>query len=417
MRTLEVALGERTYPIHIGAGVLRDAGPLLAKRGVANAVVVTNSTVAAFWLAPLLESLAMAGIAAQTVQIPDGEAHKNWETLQAVVTRLLELRAERSTTLIALGGGVVGDITGFAAAIYQRGMPFVQVPTTLLAQVDSSVGGKTGINHPLGKNMVGAFHQPRAVLIDTDCLRTLPPRELAAGLAEVIKYGAIRDMGFLAWLEAQMDALNAHDPRALAHAIHESCRIKAEIVGADEREHGDRALLNFGHTFGHAIENAMGYGQWLHGEAVAAGMVVAADVSRRLHRVDAADVERLRTLVARAGLPTEAPALGFERWMALMGRDKKVVAGTIRYILLDALGRATVTADVPDAVLRQVLRSGRSIRRDRSGGLRPPMTRSSSPTCRVPATRCPIADFLGVRRARVPAGADPAPGPGCLPAG
>jgi len=355
MQTLEVALGERTYPIHIGAGVIRDAGPLLAKRGIANAVIVTNRTVAAFWLAPLLESLAMARIAAQTVQIPDGEAHKNWETLQAVVTRLLELRAERSTTLIALGGGVVGDITGFAAAIYQRGMPFVQVPTTLLAQVDSSVGGKTGINHPLGKNMVGAFHQPRAVLIDTDCLRTLPPRELAAGLAEVIKYGAIRDIGFLAWLEAQMDALTAHDPRALAHAIHESCRIKAEIVGADEREHGDRALLNFGHTFGHAIENAMGYGQWLHGEAVAAGMVVAVDVSRRLHRVDAADVERLRTLVARAGLPTVAPALGFDRWMALMGRDKKVVAGTVRYILLDALGRASIDSAVPDDVLRAAL--------------------------------------------------------------
>jgi 3-dehydroquinate synthase len=355
MRTLEVALAERTYPIHIGAGVVRRAGALLAERGVTNAVVVTNATVAGHWLAPLCESLAAAGITPQTVQVPDGEAHKNWETLQAVVTRLLELRAERSTTLIALGGGVVGDITGFAAAIYQRGMPFVQVPTTLLAQVDSSVGGKTGINHPLGKNMIGAFYQPRAVLIDTDCLRTLPPRELAAGLAEVIKYGAIRDIEFLAWLEARMDALVARDPGALAHAIHESCRIKAAIVGADEREHGERALLNFGHTFGHAIENAMGYGQWLHGEAVAAGMVVAADVSRRLGRIDAADVLRLRALVARAGLPTEAPALGFERWMALMGRDKKVVAGTIRYVLLDALGRAVVSADVPDAVLREAL--------------------------------------------------------------
>jgi 3-dehydroquinate synthase len=217
------------------------------------------------------------------------------------------------------------------------------------------VGGKTGINHPLGKNMVGAFYQPRAVLIDTDCLRTLPSRELAAGLAEVIKYGAIRDIGFLAWLEAQMDALVAREPAVLAHAIHESCRIKAEIVGADEREHGDRALLNFGHTFGHAIENAMGYGQWLHGEAVAAGMVVAADVSRRLGRIGAADVERLRTLVARAGLPTDAPALGFDRWMALMGRDKKVVGGTVRYILLDALGRASVASAVSDDVLRAAL--------------------------------------------------------------
>ena len=356
MRTLEVALAERSYPIHIGAGVVRRSGALLAERGVTNAVVVTNATVAGHWLAPLCESLAAAGITSQTVPVPDGEAHKNWETLQAVVTRLLELRAERSTTLIALGGGVVGDITGFAAAIYQRGMPFVQVPTTLLAQVDSSVGGKTGINHPLGKNMIGAFYQPRAVLIDTDCLRTLPPRELAAGLAEVIKYGAIRDIEFLAWLEARMDALVARDPGALAHAIHESCRIKAAIVGADEREHGDRALLNFGHTFGHAIENAMGYGQWLHGEAVAAGMVVAADVSRRLGRIDVADVHRLRAIVARAALPTEAPALGFERWMALMGRDKKVVAGTIRYVLLDALGRAAISADVPDAILREALR-------------------------------------------------------------
>ena len=355
MRTLEVALAERSYPIHIGAGVVRRAGPLLAERGVANAVVVTNATVAGHWLAPLCESLAAAGIAPHTVQIPDGEAHKNWATLQAVVTRLLELRAERSTTLIALGGGVVGDVTGFAAAIYQRGMPFVQVPTTLLAQVDSSVGGKTGINHPLGKNMVGAFYQPRAVLIDTDCLRTLPSRELAAGLAEVIKYGAIRDIGFFAWLEAQMDALVAREPAVLAHAIHESCRIKAEIVGADEREHGDRALLNFGHTFGHAIENAMGYGQWLHGEAVAAGMIVAADVSRRLGRVGPADVQRLRTLVARAGLPTDAPQLGFDRWMALMGRDKKVVAGTVRYILLDALGRASIDSAVPDDVLRAAL--------------------------------------------------------------
>jgi len=355
MRTLEVALAERSYPIHIGAGVIRGAGRLLAERGVENAVVVTNATVAGHWLAPLCESLAAAGIAPHTVQIPDGEAYKNWETLQAVVTRLLELRAERSTTLIALGGGVVGDVTGFAAAIYQRGMPFVQVPTTLLAQVDSSVGGKTGINHPLGKNMVGAFYQPRAVLIDTDCLRTLPSRELAAGLAEVIKYGAIRDIGFLAWLEAQMDALVAREPAVLAHAIHESCRIKAEIVGADEREHGDRALLNFGHTFGHAVENAMGYGQWLHGEAVAAGMIVAADVSRRLGRIGPADVQRLRTLVVRAGLPTDAPALGFDRWMALMGRDKKVVAGAVRYILLDALGRASIESAVPDDVLRAAL--------------------------------------------------------------
>jgi 3-dehydroquinate synthase len=272
-----------------------------------------------------------------------------------VLTRLLELRAERKTMVIALGGGVVGDVAGFAAAIYQRGMPFVQVPTTLLAQVDSSVGGKTGISHPLGKNMIGAFYQPRAVLIDTDCLATLPSREYAAGLAEVIKYGAIRDAAFFAWLERNMDALVARDPAALAHAIEVSCRTKAEIVAADEREEGVRALLNFGHTFGHAIENAVGYGEWLHGEAVAAGMAVAALVSHRLGRLDAADLARLRDLLVRARLPVTAPALGFERWMALMARDKKVSGGAIRFILLDALGRAAISADVPPAVLREVL--------------------------------------------------------------
>ena len=272
-----------------------------------------------------------------------------------VLTRLLELRAERSTMLVALGGGVVGDIAGFAAAIYQRGIAFIQIPTTLLAQVDSSVGGKTGVNHPLGKNMIGAFYQPRAVLIDTDCLQTLPARELAAGLAEVIKYGAIRDAGFFAWMEDRMEALVARDPAALAEAIHTSCRIKAEIVGGDEREQGERALLNFGHTFGHAIEGGMGYGQWLHGEAVATGMVIAAEVSRRMLRIDADASARVRSLVARAGLPVIAPALGFERWKALMGRDKKVVAGAIRYVLLDALGRAAISADVPDSILREVL--------------------------------------------------------------
>jgi len=249
--------------------------------------VVTNDTVAAHWLPPLRQSLAEGGVLAETVLIADGEAHKNWATLQDVLTRLLELRTERGTVVVALGGGVVGDVAGFAAAIYQRGVPFVQIPTTLLAQVDSSVGGKTGVNHPLGKNMIGAFYQPRAVLIDTDCLRTLADRELAAGLAEVIKYGAIRDAEFFAWLEARMDDLVRRDAHALAHAIHTSCRIKAGIVGADEREHGERALLNFGHTFGHAIENGMGYGAWLHGEAVATGMVIAAEVSERLGRIDA----------------------------------------------------------------------------------------------------------------------------------
>jgi len=356
LRTVTVALGERSYPVHVGSGLLREAGPHLAPLlATPRAVIVTNPVVAAHWLAPLRESLTDAGVGSEVVLIPDGETHKNWSTLQDLLTRLLELRAERSTTLIALGGGVVGDIGGFAAAIYQRGMPFVQVPTTLLAQVDSSVGGMTGINHPLGKNMIGAFYQPRAVLIDTACLATLPAREVTAGLAEVIKYGAIRDPRFLAWLESNVERLLGGDPEALSHAIAESCLIKAEVVAADEREGGVRALLNFGHTFGHAIEAGLGYGAWLHGEAVAAGMAVAARLSARLRLIADADVARLTTLLRNARLPVEAPALGAERYIALMGHDKKVVAGAIRFVLLRALGDAFVTADVPPADLRAVL--------------------------------------------------------------
>ena len=252
MKTLEVALGERAYPIRIGSGLLSRAGEFLTDAVRGRAVIVTNAIVASHHLEPLRKSLATGGITTDVVLVPDGEQHKAWPTLQDIVTRLLELRAERNTTLMALGGGVVGDLTGFAAAIYQRGMPFVQIPTTLLAQVDSSVGGKTGINHPLGKNMIGAFWQPRAVLIDTDCLRTLPPRETTAGLAEVIKYGAIRDSTFFAWLESNLSRIKDGDVDALTHAIFESCRIKADVVGADERETGERAILNFGHTFGHA---------------------------------------------------------------------------------------------------------------------------------------------------------------------
>ncbi len=353
--TLDVALGARSYPIHIGAGIVGRAGTLLAPLAIGRAVVVTNATVAAHWLAPLQASLAAAGIAATCLLIPDGETHKNQGTLDDLLTRLIQMRAERSTVLIALGGGVVGDLTGFAAAVYQRGMPFVQIPTTLLAQVDSSVGGKTGINHPLGKNMIGAFHQPLAVLADTRCLDTLPPRELAAGLAEVIKYGAIRDVAFFGWLEENIDRLVRREPEALVHAVHASCRIKAEIVGADEREHGERALLNFGHTFGHAIEAGLGYGTWLHGEAVGAGMILGAEVSRRLGSIDPHGVARLAALVVKAGLPVQAPTLGFERWMTLMGRDKKVAGGAIRYILLDALGKARIRADVSEAILRDVL--------------------------------------------------------------
>ena len=355
-RTLEVRLGERSYPIHIGSGTIARAGEVLAREGARRAVVVTNEAVAAHWLAPLRASLEAHAVASDVIAIPDGESHKNFATLETVVTRLLELKAERKTMIVALGGGIVGDIAGFAAAVYQRGMPFVQVPTTLLAQVDSSVGGKTGINHPLGKNMIGAFYQPRAVLIDTQCLSTLPEREVAAGLAEVIKYGAIRDAAFFAWLEGNADALVARDPAALAHAIHESCRIKAAIVAADEREEGERALLNFGHTFGHAIENGVGYGEWLHGEAVAAGMVVAARVSQRVGRIARGDADRLQALVARAGLPVSVPALGFERWKSLLARDKKVALGTVRYVLLDAIGKAVIVAGLPDDVLAEFLR-------------------------------------------------------------
>jgi len=354
-RILTVGLAARSYPIRIGRGTIARTGALVASLGAKHVVIVTNPTVAAHWLAPVRDSVGASGARCDVVVVPDGEAHKSFATLEDVVTRLLELKAERRSLVVAVGGGVVGDVAGFAAAIYQRGMPFVQIPTTLLAQVDSSVGGKTGINHPFGKNMVGAFYQPRAVLIDTDCLATLPPRELAAGLAEVIKYGAIKDAAFFAWLEENIGALVARDAAALAYAIHESCRTKAAIVAADEREEGERALLNFGHTFGHAIENGVGYGEWLHGEAVAAGMVLAAEVSQRTGRIGSADARRLRDLVGRAGLPVAPPALGFDRWRALMARDKKVQAGTVRFVLLDAIGEAVISADVPDDVLRELL--------------------------------------------------------------
>jgi 3-dehydroquinate synthase len=356
MEVLEVALGERSYPIRIGSGLLAQAGALLAPLLPAGrAVIVTNPVVARFWVEPLRASLAAHAIRHETILVPDGETQKTWATVHDVLTRLLEQRAERGTTLLALGGGEVGDLAGFAAAIYQRGIPFVQIPTTLLAQVDSSVGGKTGVNHPLAKNMIGAFHQPSAVLIDTDCLATLPPRELAAGVAEVIKYGAIRDRAFFDWLEANVERLIARDADALAHAIAESCRIKAEIVAADERETGERALLNFGHTFGHAIEAGVGYGEWLHGEAVAAGMAMAAELSARIGLLAEADVARLRSLLSRARLPVAGAALGADRYLTLMSRDKKVARGSIRFVLLRALGHGFVTADVPEAELRAAL--------------------------------------------------------------
>ena len=347
MRTLTVALGERSYPIHIGAGLLGVAGELLPPPRAARAIIVTNATVAAHHLVPLRSALARAGVRNDTVLIPDGEVHKDWATLTAIHTRLLELGAERSTLLVALGGGVVGDLAGFAAATYQRGMPLVQIPTTLLAQVDSSVGGKTAINHPLGKNMVGAFYQPSAVIIDTATLATLPARELAAGAAEVIKYGAACDAGFFEWLDAALERLLARDDDAVAHAIFESCRIKAAIVAADERETGERAILNFGHTFGHAIEAAKNYdGTWLHGEAVAAGMVLAAELSVRAATLPPVDSGRVRQMVVRAGLPARAPALGADRYLELMARDKKVERGGLRFVLLDALGRSALRGGI-----------------------------------------------------------------------
>jgi len=346
MTTQEVVLDERSYPIHIGSGLLARAGELIAGTLGRRAVVVTNATVAAFHLSPLRAGLGSHGVDTDVVMLPDGEAHKSWPALQDIITRLLELRVDRSTTVIALGGGVIGDLAGFAAAIALRGLPLVQIPTTLLAQVDSSVGGKTGINHLLGKNMIGAFWQPRAVLIDVDCLRTLPPRELKAGLAEVIKYGAIRDAEFFRWLEENASKLVAGDRDALERAIARSCSIKAQIVSADERESGVRALLNFGHTFGHAIEAAQGYGEWLHGEAVAAGMVIASRLSERVCGLPADDTDRITRLAGACGLPTSPPKMSIERWLDLMGHDKKVADGKIRFVVLSAIGKAALRSDI-----------------------------------------------------------------------
>jgi len=359
MQTLTVDLGDRSYPIHIGPGLLSQSGLIAPHLLQKRVMVVTNTTVAPLYLAQLTATLESAGVKVAKVVLPDGEAYKNWETLNLIFDALLTDRAERKTTLVALGGGVIGDMTGFAAACYQRGVPFVQIPTTLLSQVDSSVGGKTGINHPLGKNMIGAFYQPKVVLADTDTLKTLPARELSAGLAEVIKYGLIWDAEFLAWLEANMDKLRALDADAIAHAIYRSCEIKAQVVGEDEREGGIRAILNLGHTFGHAIESGMGYGNWLHGEAVAAGMVMATQTSQRMGWLTEADVERSRALIRAAGLPDVAPDLGVDTYLEYMGHDKKVEGGRMRFVLLKKLGEAVITGDVPRDVLTAVLTSPR----------------------------------------------------------
>ncbi|HEX9450416.1 MAG TPA: 3-dehydroquinate synthase [Burkholderiales bacterium] len=355
MRTVTVGLGDRAYPIHIGEGLLSRGDLFLAHLSQRKVSVVTNTTVASLYLEKFSAALRAAGVEIVPVVLPDGEQHKNWLTLNSIFDALLSNRCERKSAVIALGGGVVGDLAGFAAASYQRGVPFIQVPTTLLAQVDSSVGGKTAINHPLGKNMIGAFYQPRMVMADTAVLDSLPARELSAGLAEVIKYGLIMDLPFLGWLEANMDRLNERDPAALAYAVTRSCENKAAVVAADERESGERALLNLGHTFGHAIEAGLGFGTWLHGEAVAAGTILAARLSERMGLLTANDVERVARLFARAGLPVEAPSLGQDRYLELMGHDKKVENGRLRLVLLQSLGKAFMTADFDLRDLREVL--------------------------------------------------------------
>lgn len=354
MQTLHVDLAERSYPIYIGADLLVRTDLLAAHIVGRQVAIVTNETVAPLYLERLEQAL--AGYALTSIVLPDGEAFKTWETLQLIFDGLLGARHDRRTTVIALGGGVIGDMAGFAAACYQRGVNFIQVPTTLLSQVDSSVGGKTGINHPLGKNMVGAFYQPQAVLIDTASLATLPARELSAGLAEVIKYGLICDEPFLVWLEEHMSALRALDQQALTFAIARSCAAKARVVAADERESGVRATLNLGHTFGHAIETHKGYGVWLHGEAVAAGTVMALDMSERLGWITTAERERAVRLFLAAGLPVVPPEdMTPEDFMEHMAVDKKVLDGRLRLVLLRGLGDAVVTGDFPREILNATL--------------------------------------------------------------
>lgn len=355
MQTLTVELGDRSYPIHIGQNLLGRADLIMPHLKRKQVAIVTNTTVAPLYLEKLAEPLRTHGVSVLSIVLPDGEQYKNSDTLNTIYDALLGNRCERSTTLIALGGGVVGDMTGYAAATYLRGVPFIQIPTTLLSQVDSSVGGKTGINHPLGKNMIGAFYQPQLVLADTDTLNTLPDRELSAGIAEVIKYGLIRDPDFFSWLETNMPLLRARNPQAMAYAIYRSCENKATVVEADEKESGERALLNLGHTFGHAIENGMGYGVWLHGEGVAAGTMLAADLSRRMGWLSQADVERIERSFQAGGLPTEAPVLGVDKYLDLMGLDKKVADGKIRLILLKAIGKAVMTGDYPQDLLKETL--------------------------------------------------------------
>jgi 3-dehydroquinate synthase len=356
MQTVQVGLADHSYPIYIGENLLLH-GDLLAQHLPQKRVaLITDTTLASLYLDTVAAALTASGVGVTQIVIPAGEQHKNWQTLNSVFDALLANRCERKTTLIALGGGVIGDLAGFAAATYLRGVPFIQMPTTLLAQVDSSVGGKTAINHPRGKNLIGAFYQPLAVIADTRTLDTLAKREVSAGLAEIIKYGLIRDLPFFSWLESNIEPLVARDAGALAYAVQRSCVNKADVVVADEREeNGERALLNLGHTFGHAIEAGLGYGTWLHGEAVAAGTVIAARVSQAMNMLREADVARIVSLFERADLPVVAPDFGLERYMELMGIDKKVEGGKIRFILLRAIGSAFLTAKVPLHALETAL--------------------------------------------------------------
>jgi len=355
-RTLEVRLAERSYPVVIGPDLLQQPGLLLPYLKQRRVAVVSNETVFPLFGRKLVDGLRQAGLEPTEIVLPDGEEHKTLSSLERVYDALLRHAFDRKSVVLALGGGVIGDLAGFAAATFQRGIPFIQLPTTLLSQVDSSVGGKTAVNHPLGKNMIGAFHQPRIVLADTSTLATLPDRELRAGLAEVIKYGLIRDPAFFDWLELNLPALLARDDAALTHAIFESCRNKAEVVEADEHEQGERALLNLGHTFGHAIEGVLGFGTWLHGEAVGAGMVLAARLSHRLGTLSAAELARTETIIGAAGLPVEMPDIAAERMLAFMEHDKKNQDGAIRLILMRGIGKAYVDASVSRAALTDFLR-------------------------------------------------------------
>lgn len=356
MERITVTLGDRSYPITIAAGLFNDPASFWPLKAGDQTMLVTNQTLAPLYLDKLRDLLESAGIKVDQVILPDGEQYKTLAVMDQVFTALLEKPHGRDTTLIALGGGVIGDLTGFAAASYQRGVRFIQVPTTLLSQVDSSVGGKTAVNHPLGKNMIGAFYQPASVVVDLDCLNSLPPRELASGMAEVIKYGIILDADFFDWLEQNLDALMALDGTAMAYCIRRCCELKAEVVAADERETGLRALLNLGHTYGHAIEAHMGYGNWLHGEAVAAGMVMAARTAERLGQFSAADTDRIIALLTRAGLPVNGPeSMQSQAYLPHMMRDKKVLAGELRLVLPLAIGKAEVRGGVAhDIVLAAI---------------------------------------------------------------